>query len=184
MTAGPAYVYEFRASPSAEDDLDWFYTRAASELGQRSNFFVMFTGGNAQPGSEVMSDVRIAAMSRQRRVWRRLTRVPYPLQQVLQARFEAREWPKEARQVFGPGVGVAVRTEAAKERFRRDAGKRRARAETVAIWLEGVCARSKSGGRAERALALEVIVLVRAEAEALYRSALHAFEARNAPTSG
>jgi hypothetical protein len=166
----PPSIDRLRASPEVEEMLDWFFTRAARDIGMGSNFDMLaqmakmgISSGDPDANESRLDRVR-HAVHEYRKVRAVLSLLHAEDYQVLDARYEDRQWPVELVQAFGRSTGVAVRTPVARRLYLRDSEKKRARWESVSVWLCGVVR------RCER----ETLAQVRAATESLEG---HAFAA-------
>jgi hypothetical protein len=169
----PPSIDRLRASPETEEMLDWYFTRAGHDLAMGSNFGMLAEMARTGIGGAGDSDAfekrhdRIAAsVHRYRQVRALLACLTAENLDVLSARYELRQWPIELVQAFGRSTGVAVRTSVARRLYLRDSLKKRARWESVSVWLCGVVR------RCER----ETLTLVRLETEAYEARAIASFE--------
>jgi hypothetical protein len=166
---------------SARDDLAWLFGACESEMGIKSNFssFLiaskvglnlsrvdrdsgeLVNGAQEQlEGEDAMIDAidtrrarsRLAATAKNRRIMAAYQRLDVRHQRVIEAAFEARQYPPEVRRVFGELAGIAPFTAAAPERF-------------TWAWLARAIARGDSRA-----------ATMKAEAEALFRAAIDAFD--------
>ncbi len=102
-----------RPAIAVQNELEWFFQRAESEVGIRSTYDGMVaqltmgrsTGGNIEP---VMEERRREAISRMRRVRTALAATDVQSQRILAAAYDPRAWGPEVRRVFPkPLDGVA-----------------------------------------------------------------------------
>lgn len=154
--------------------LDWYFTRAGHDLAMGSNFEMLaqmarmgIGGGGDNDAAERKYDRTADSVHRYRQVRALLACLTAESNDVLAARYELRQWPIELVQAFGRSTGVAVRTGVARRLYLRDSLKKRARWESVSLWLCGVVR------RCER----ETLAQVRLETEAHEGRAYAAFEA-------
>ena len=139
-------VGDLRAPSAAEDELDWFFTRAESAMGIQSNWCPLMamalTGvrGTVQDPADVDVDARLEAVHAARVIRDRMQRMPREQAEVLCAAYEARRWPTRVAVVLGRVAGVAVRTDEARSGFAEATAMRRTAADTVAGWLEELLA--------------------------------------------
>jgi len=169
----PPSVDRLRASPEIEDMLDWYFTRAGHDLAMGSNFAMLaemartgIGGAGDADAFEKRHDRIAASVHRYRQVRALLACLTAENLDVLSARYELRQWPIELVQAFGRSTGVAVRTSVARRLYLRDSMKKRARWESVSVWLCGVVR------RCER----ETLAQVRLETEAYEAQAISSFE--------
>lgn len=169
----PPSVERLRASPEIEDMLDWYFTRAGHDLAMGSNFEMLaqmarmgLGGGGDADAFETRQDRISESVHRYRQVRALLGCLTTENLDVLSARYELRQWPVELVQAFGRSTGVAVRTGVARRLYLRDSLKKRARWESVSVWLCGVVR------RCER----DTLAQVRLETEAYEARAIASFE--------
>jgi hypothetical protein len=167
----PTALFKLHAHPVVEEELDWFFTRAESEMGVSSNFAPLaamaltgIVGSKADP-ADMLAESRVAAAHAEGQIRRRLDLLPVHLQGVLYTAFEPRGWPKEVLSHFGRGAGIAVRTVAARRAFQRATRKKKLHVDGVAAWLAGAI------GRHEHS----TVTAVKLEAEGILAPALHAY---------
>jgi hypothetical protein len=99
----------------SQSDLEWYFQRAESELGIRSNFDILshqlLSGGSPTTGSKgdsLVDERRIEAVHRMRAIRRVLIEIDSASQRVLAAAYEPRAWGPEVRRLFRtPITGVA-----------------------------------------------------------------------------
>lgn len=174
----PPSIDRLRASPEVEEMLDWFFTKSSHAMGMGSNYEMLANlaksggpsraaGGKKPVVVDDRQDRRSEAVHRHSHVRALLACLTAESLDVLTARYEARQWPIELVQAFGRSTGVAVRTAVARRLYLRDSVKRRARWESVSVWLCGVAR------RCER----ETLAQVRLETEGHEGRAYAAFEA-------
>ena len=139
-------VGDLRAPSAAEDELDWFFTRAESAMGIQSNWGPLMEmalsglRGTAHDPADTDVDARLEAVHAARVIRERLQRMPRAEAEVLCAAFEARRWPTRVATVLGRLAGVAVQTEEARSGFAEATAMKRTAADTVATWLEELLA--------------------------------------------
>jgi hypothetical protein len=96
----------------ADEELEWYFTMAESDLGARSNYLEMLipTRHGDSPGNTMVR--RAMANTARRTILARLTeltRAEAPHAGVLQAAYTARPWPLTLRVAMGRATGIAVR---------------------------------------------------------------------------
>ncbi len=164
-------AHQLRPSAVLEEELDWFFTRAESDMGLRSNFEALMemastglVGTLADPADEAAED-RIEAAHAERVIRRRLQAMPVHQLGVLVAAFEPHPWPSNLHAELGQLTGIVVRLATAKVGA---AGGRQPRASHVAAAAVALSETLKSEG----AVAL---ALLRSEAHGLLLGALRAY---------
>lgn len=142
------------------DDLDFFFARAASEIGIGSNFGPLVNlamcgvGGAHGRWVDPMSTERIEAIGRWRDVAGYLAQMPRSHVEVLEVAYEPQQLLPQAAHVFGPFGAVVELTEPAREAHQADLEARarrrgRGRNPTIAETVNDL-----AGGQSARARAL------------------------------
>lgn len=156
--------------PTAREDLTWLFGACESEMGVRSSFNSFILASQRGDGADQeslenedtiidalddrMSASRLGAAGRNRRVMAVYQRVDVAFQRVLEAAYEARQYPPGIRATFGELAGVAPLTPTA-----------RALPAWSRTWLTRAIGRQDPRADA-----------IKAEAQALFTAALAAFE--------
>jgi hypothetical protein len=125
-------VDQLRPSWAVEDDLEWFFNRAESDMGAQSNFQAVL-GRHRPMTSEDMAE----ACHRHRRIRSRLKAIPDAEAGVLQAAYELRAWPVALYDKLGRLTGVVVRLACALDRWPDDRPSQQALEMVRAGWLLG-----------------------------------------------
>lgn len=105
-----------RPDPVTLTELEWFFTRAESDLGLRSNFLTGDTHGG--DGGDVLVEARrLAAVARERVCHAAFRRLRPGTQRTLADAFRPRQWPPQVQEAFGWLAGVVYRLPAAVEAY-------------------------------------------------------------------
>jgi len=140
------------------DDLDFFFARAASEIGIGSNFGPLVNlamcgvGGSHGRWVDPMSTERIEAIGRWRDVAGYLAQLPRPHLEVLEVAYEPQQLLPQAAHVFGPFGAVVELTGPAREAHQAGLEartRRRGRNPTIAETVNDL-----AGGQSARARAI------------------------------
>ena len=118
--------HQLRPPPKIEEDLEWFFNRAESDMGARSNF-----PGNPQ----ISPEDAVEACHRYRRIRRWLTTIADSDAGVLQSAYELRPWPVVLYDALGRLTGVVVRIACALDYWPEDRWSQEAIEMARAAWL-------------------------------------------------
>jgi len=142
--SGPVYLHQLRPTVAVEKELEWFFNRAESDMGLRSNFLASL--GRHGPGPQVPSpEDGVEAAHRWRHVRGWLAAIEATHAGVLRCAYELRDWPVALWGAYGRLTGIVVRLSCAHDVARGLAEERRAQAilETDhAAWLAAECHRA------------------------------------------
>lgn len=92
------------------EDLRWYFGASESEMGRRSAGTEPGEGGGSGAPDRAMTDRRIGATTRHRKLRAQLERVGASHVVVLEAAYGPRRVPREAQRAFGDLWGVALLT--------------------------------------------------------------------------
>jgi hypothetical protein len=95
----------FTPSGNADKELEWFFTMAESDMGDRSNYMAMV--GEHDPQDDI--EARAESAHAQRAIVRWLWEVGDRDAGVLKAAYAARPWPLALREELGRVTGIVVR---------------------------------------------------------------------------
>jgi hypothetical protein len=129
-------------------DLLWYFQDAHAALGMQSNLRAtqntLLSGGpNRSSLPDSMSERRMQAAERYRRIEQKLRSLPARTRTVLTAAYSQRNWSSSLSCTFGMlHIGVCAFCPTAVRHFEADSGKR-AIDGTFYGWLEGVVARKE-----------------------------------------
>lgn len=176
-----------RLPPSVEADLRWLYLEAEGELGMQSNFggFVALmqrgVAGGGDYDQDPITERQAAAARRCRRITEWLCTLGHEHRRILELVVLPHQWPVYVVRSFEHLAGLAVRSEAARDGWRRARGNEAVSAaeeeQAVAAWLNRQCRNAIAPKGADYEPALSSVAAVRREAEADYLSAVHAVRA-------
>jgi hypothetical protein len=154
-------IERLKGSPAVRAELVWYFERSESAMGLHAQSLEPSFAG----GADEIIDRRADATHRHRQIRSRLISLPRTLQDVLVAGYEPRRWSKTVWDNLRELTGIAVRSPAAREGYRKANDKMRARDVSVVLWLEGVILRSEHS----------VLLPIRVEAEMLRARAENAY---------
>jgi hypothetical protein len=164
---------EIRALSAAEDELDWLFTRAESDLGRWSSYIPLIvehlsSGARVGPIDEedaMIARIDAAKASRTIRAW--IRQMPRTHVETLAAAYEERAFPERTRKAFGRLASIAVRLASARDAFDGARAHRATKARTVSEWIEETLARDGLRG----------VASIKWEAQGRWVEALNAYRA-------
>lgn len=181
-------LYALRPSSQVVGELTWFFQRSASEMGMGSSWeslsYLARSGcaHSAASPEDRMTERRVEAARRHRRIYSALMQCPLMAQAVLELHYDERRLPPElVRHLSAPVALVATRSPVCRDAFKAAAGKARAREDSLLAWLTGLCIRAAGHPTTADASLLSDI---RIESEAMDGAAHRSFQltyARPAP---
>ena len=125
-------IHHLRPTQAAQDDLEWFFNKADSEMGAQSNFHAALGTHRSPP---VATEDAVEACRRVRRIRSWLKAIADPDAGVLQAAYELRAWPVALYDKLGRLTGIVVRLACALDRWPADRSAQRALEMVRAGWL-------------------------------------------------
>jgi hypothetical protein len=158
------YVHQLRASPQVEDELEWFFNRAESDMGVPSNFQLAPWRDGAMGQRTPEHTFHAARRHRRVRTW--LKAIPDSDAGVLQCAYLHRPWPVALHGELGRLTGVVVRLACSLGRWPDDRAEQEATEMARAEWLVS------TGSRLHADVA---ILRLRQEAEVRFVGALRAY---------
>lgn len=149
-------------------DLVWFFSAAESSMGICSSFeairmAIMSHGASKTSKGDSMSERRLDAATRYRRVLAQLHAMPPGSRNILYAAYQPRQWPPELADAFGDCIAVTPFTKTANAEFEKDA-RRGHDDDAFYPWLSGVVLRGEAD-RIERIKYEALNLLARAHRE-------------------
>lgn len=139
---GVTLISELRASDAVEEELEWFFCCAESEMGLRSSWEPLVAmahfgvvGTRSDP-ADVMTDRRIEAARAERIIRERLGAIDPEHVRALMAAYEPRRWPARVAVAFGRLAGIAASSEVTVAAFYEAQALQRTHAKTPAEWLD------------------------------------------------
>ena len=142
--SGPVYLHQLRPTVAVEKELEWFFNRAESDMGLRSNFLASL--GRHGPGPLVPSpEDAVEAAHRWRHIRGRLAAIEATHAGALRCAYELRDWPVVLWDVYGRLTGIVVRLACARDIVRGVAEGLHALAVLEmnhAAWLAAQCYRA------------------------------------------
>ena len=147
----------FPPNGPADRELEWLFTMAESDMGNRSNFIITANGYD----NLTMED-RAEAAHAQRRIGRRLQNLGGFDAGVLAAAYAARNWPKRLREKLGRVTGVAVRLASAEVGLPDDDKAMEALELETALRLDGALGRQDGNAAVARVCQRGLVLLERA----------------------
>ena len=127
-------IHDLRPARAVEEELEWFFNTAESDMGAQSNFMAMI--GRATPRSP---EDAVEACRRYRRIRAWLKAIVDSDAGVLQAAYELRDWPVVLQDKLGRLTGVVVRLACALDRWPDPRAAQQAREMIRATWLAADC---------------------------------------------
>jgi hypothetical protein len=127
-------IHDLRPTRAIEEELEWFFNTAESDMGARSNFMAMI--GRAVP---ITPEDAVEACSRYRRIRAWLKGIMDSDAGVLQAAYELRDWPVVLYDKLGRLTGIVVRLACALDRWPDQRGAQQALEMIRAGWLAAEC---------------------------------------------
>ncbi len=133
---------DIRALGAAEDELDWLFTCAESDLGRWSSYIPLLVehlsdGARVGPiDDEDAMIARIDAAGASRRIRGWIRQMPRTHVETLMAAYEERAFSERVRKTFGQLAGIAVRLSTAHAAFDETRAHRMTCARTVTEWLD------------------------------------------------
>ena len=133
-----ATVGQLRPSLRIDEELDWYFNRAACDMGDQSNYLAML--GRNGPGSAIPSPEDAAeAAHRARRIRGWLAAMDPSDAGVLQCAYLLRAWPIALWDALGRLTGVVVRLACALDRLPEDRDELEFFETVRARWLAEEC---------------------------------------------
>jgi hypothetical protein len=106
MNALP-FVFQLRPLPSIDEELDWFFNQAESDMGASSNYQQALR--IESPSARRTAEDYVEASAKYRRIRRWLKAIDDYQAGVLQAAYELRDWPVALFDELGRLTGIVVK---------------------------------------------------------------------------
>jgi hypothetical protein len=134
-------IHELRPARAVDQELEWFFNRAESDMGLRSNFLASL--GRHGPGSHAPSpDEAVDASHQQRRIRGWLSAIEDTHTEVLRSAYVQRDWPVVLWDRFGRLTGIVVRLACAHDAVPEGLRAQERFEMNHAAWLAGECHRA------------------------------------------